>query len=103
MDDLDIVAVRIEDPGRIVAGVVFEPPLRRRPAFAPGVHSRFVKCMYRRMVCGWDTPSMSRRYDIIDEADLAAAVAKFAAVNGTLTIRGFCGTAAVAKFSTTNS
>jgi len=35
-------------------------------------------------LCGWDTPSMFRRYDIIDEADLAAAVAKFAAVNGTV-------------------
>lgn len=35
-------------------------------------------------LCGWDTPSMFRRYDIINEADLAAAVAKFADINGTI-------------------
>src|ERR1700685_3153613 len=28
MDDLDIVAVRIEHPCRIIAGIVFEPSLR---------------------------------------------------------------------------
>jgi hypothetical protein len=50
MNDLDIVAVRIENPCRIVAGVVFEPSLRCSLALASGVHSRFVECIYLSMV-----------------------------------------------------
>src|SRR5580704_18236116 len=50
MNDFDIVAVRIEDPCRIVTGIVFEPSLRCSLTPAPGVHSRFVKCIYLSMV-----------------------------------------------------
>lgn len=52
-------------------------------------------------LCGWDTPSMFRRYDIRDEADLAAAVAKFAAVNGTVAAQ-FGGSAIPAKSLTSS-
>src|SRR5580698_5457441 len=50
MNDLDIVAVRIENPCRIVAGVVFEPSLRCSLALPSGAHSRFVECVYLSMV-----------------------------------------------------
>src|SRR5580658_7420958 len=50
MNDLDIVAVRIEHPCRIIARIVFGPSLRRFLALAPSVHSRFVECIYRSMV-----------------------------------------------------
>jgi len=50
VDDLDIVAVWIEHPCRIVARIVFEPSLRRLLALASGVHSRFVECIYFGMV-----------------------------------------------------
>src|SRR5260370_42021638 len=50
VNDLDIVAVRIEHPCRIVAGIVFEPSLRCALALASGVHSRFVECIYLGMV-----------------------------------------------------
>src|SRR5258708_19844202 len=50
MNDLDIVAVRIEHPCRIVAGIVFGPSLRCFLALASGVHSRFVECLYLSMV-----------------------------------------------------
>ena len=50
MDDLDIVAVRIEHPCRIIAGIVFEPSLRCCLAIASGGHSGFVECIYLIMV-----------------------------------------------------
>ena len=50
MNDLDIVAVRIEHPCRIIARIVFGPSLRCFLALASGVHSRFVECIYLRMV-----------------------------------------------------
>jgi hypothetical protein len=50
MNDLDIVAVRIEHPCRIVARIVFGPSLRRFLALASGFQGRFVECIYLRMV-----------------------------------------------------
>src|SRR5712692_9415587 len=50
MDDLDIVAVRIKHPCRIIARIVFEPSLRCTLALASGVHSLFVECIYLSMV-----------------------------------------------------
>src|ERR1700716_990141 len=50
VNDLDIVAVRIEHPCRIIAGIVFGPSLRCFLALASGVHSRFVECLYLSMV-----------------------------------------------------
>src|SRR3989442_13958297 len=50
MNDLDIVAVRIEHPCRIVARIVFGPRLRWFLALASGVDSRFVECIYLNMV-----------------------------------------------------
>jgi hypothetical protein len=49
MNDLDIVAVRIEHPCCIIAGIVFEPSLRRLLALASGGHSRFVEGIYLGM------------------------------------------------------
>jgi hypothetical protein len=46
MDDLDIVAVRIEHPCCIIAGIVFEPSLRCFLALASGGHSGFVERVY---------------------------------------------------------
>ena len=50
MNDLDIVAVWIEHPCRIVARIVFETSLRRFLALASGVHSRTVESIYLSMV-----------------------------------------------------
>jgi hypothetical protein len=50
MNDLDIVAVWIEHPCRIIAGIVFGPSLRCFLALASGVHSRFVECIYLSMI-----------------------------------------------------
>jgi hypothetical protein len=50
MNDLDIVAVRIEDPCCIVARIVFESSLRCSLALASGVNSRFVESIYLSMV-----------------------------------------------------
>jgi hypothetical protein len=50
MNDLDIVAVRIEHPCRIIAGIVFEPGLRCLLALASGGHSRLVEGVYLSMV-----------------------------------------------------
>src|SRR6266850_8536827 len=50
MNDLDIVAVRIEHPCRIIARIVFGPGLRCFLALASGVHGRFVECVYLSMV-----------------------------------------------------
>ncbi len=50
MNDLDIVAVRIEHPCRIIARIVFEPRLRCFLALASGVNGRFVECIYLSMV-----------------------------------------------------
>ena len=50
MNDLNIVAVRIEHPGRIIARIVFGPSLRGFLALASGVHGRFVECIYLSMV-----------------------------------------------------
>jgi hypothetical protein len=50
MNDLDIVAVGIEHPCRIVARMVFGPSLRRFLALASGVNSRSVECIYLSMV-----------------------------------------------------
>jgi hypothetical protein len=50
MNDLDIVAVRIEHPCRVIARIVFKPSLRCFLALAPGGNSRFVECIYLSMV-----------------------------------------------------
>src|SRR5258707_10272682 len=50
MNDLDIVAVRIEHPCRIIAGIVFEPGLRCFLAPGSGGQSGFVECIYLSMV-----------------------------------------------------
>src|SRR5216684_7814907 len=50
VNDLDIVAVRIEHPCRIIARIVFGPSLRCFLALASGVQSRFVECIYLSMV-----------------------------------------------------
>ena len=55
MNDLDIVAVRIEHPGRIIAWIVFGPNLGWFPALASGVHSRFVECIYLSMVFRYES------------------------------------------------
>src|SRR5713226_1388635 len=51
MNALNIVAVRIEHPCRMIARIVFGPSLRCFLALASGVHSRrFVECIYLIMV-----------------------------------------------------
>jgi len=50
MNDLDVVAVRIEHPCRIIARIVFGPSLRGFLALASGAHSRFEECIYLSMV-----------------------------------------------------
>ena len=55
MNDLDIVAVRIEHPCRIIARIVFGPSLRCFLALASGVHSRFVECIYLSMVFRYES------------------------------------------------
>ena len=50
MNDLDIVAVRIEHPCRVVARIVFGPSLRWFLALASGVDSRLVECIYLSMI-----------------------------------------------------
>jgi len=59
VNDLDIVAVRIEHPGRIIARIVFEPSLRCFLALGSGVHSRFVECIYLSTVFR-SKPNMNR-------------------------------------------
>jgi hypothetical protein len=50
MNELDIVAVRIEHPCRIIARIVFGPSLRCFLALTSAVQSRFVECIYLSMV-----------------------------------------------------
>ncbi len=50
MNDLNVVAVRIEHPGRIIARIVFGPSLRGFLALASGVHGRFVECVHFSVV-----------------------------------------------------
>jgi len=50
VNDLNIVAVRIEHPCRIIARIVFRPSLRCFLALASGAYSRFVECIYLSMV-----------------------------------------------------
>jgi hypothetical protein len=50
MNDLDIVAVRIEHPCRIIGRIVFGPGLRGFLALASGGQSRFVKGIDLSMV-----------------------------------------------------
>ena len=50
MNDLDIVAVRIEHPRRIIARIVFGPSSRCFLALGSGAQSRFVECIYLSMV-----------------------------------------------------
>src|ERR1700736_152614 len=50
MNDLDVVAVRIEHPCRVIARIVFRPSLRCFLAFASSAHSRFEECIYLSMV-----------------------------------------------------
>jgi hypothetical protein len=50
VNDLDIVAVRIEHPRRVVARIVFEPRLRSCLTLASGSHRRFVECIYLSVV-----------------------------------------------------
>jgi hypothetical protein len=59
VNDLDIVAVRIEHPGRIIARIVFEPSLRCFLAPASRIHSRFVECIYLSTVFR-NKPNMNR-------------------------------------------
>jgi len=55
VNDLDIVAVWVEHPCRIVARIVFKTSLRRFLALASGVHSRFVECIYLSMVFRYES------------------------------------------------
>src|SRR5271155_4200493 len=55
MDDLDVVAVRIKHPCRVIAWIVFGPNLGRFQALASGFHSRFVKCIYLSMVFRYES------------------------------------------------
>jgi len=55
MNDLNVVAVWIEHPGRIIARIVFGPSLRGFLALASGVHSRFVECVYLSMVFRYES------------------------------------------------
>jgi hypothetical protein len=50
MNDLTIVAVRIEHSCGIIARIVFGPSLRRFLALASGAHRRLVECIYLSMV-----------------------------------------------------
>ena len=50
MNDLDIVAVRIEHPCRIIARIVFGPRLRCFLTLASCVQSRCMECIYLSMV-----------------------------------------------------
>ncbi len=50
MNDLDIVAVRIEHPCRIIARIVFGPRLRCFLTLASRVHGCFVERIYLSMV-----------------------------------------------------
>ena len=59
MNDLDIVAVRIEHPCGIIAGIVFGPSLRCFLALPSGAYSRFVECIYLSMVFR-NKPNMNR-------------------------------------------
>jgi hypothetical protein len=59
MNDLDIVAVRIEHPCRVIARIVFKPSLRCFLALSPGGNSRFVECIYLSMVFRYK-PNMNR-------------------------------------------
>jgi hypothetical protein len=59
MNDLDIVAVRIEHPCRIVARIVFGPRLRGFLALAAGGHRRFVEGIHLGMVFRYK-PNMHR-------------------------------------------
>jgi len=59
VNDLDIVAVRIEHPGRIMARIVFGPSLRCFLALPSGAYSRFVECIYLSTVFR-NKPNMNR-------------------------------------------
>jgi len=59
VNDLNIVAVRIEHPCRIIARIVFRPSLRCFLALASGAYSRFVECIYLSMVFR-NEPNMHR-------------------------------------------
>ena len=50
MDDLNIVAVRIKHPGRIIARIVFETSLRRFLTLSSSCLSGLVECIYFEMV-----------------------------------------------------
>jgi len=50
MNDLYVVPVRIEHPGRIVARIVFEPSSRGFLALTSGGHSSFVEFVYLSIV-----------------------------------------------------
>src|SRR5580704_4567504 len=50
MNDLDIMAVGIEHPCRVIAWIVFGPSLRWFLALPSGTHSCFVECVYLSVV-----------------------------------------------------
>src|SRR6202167_1058869 len=72
MNDLDIVAVWIEHPCRIVARIVFRTSLRRFLALASGGHSRSVERIYLGMVLRYK--SNMHRLGIRLSFSLASAV-----------------------------
>ena len=55
MNDLDIVAVMIEHPCRIIARIVFGPSLRCFLALPSGAYSCFVECIYLTMVFRYES------------------------------------------------
>jgi len=59
VNDLNIVVVRIEHPGRIIARIVFEPGSRCFLALRSGAYSRFEECIYLSMVFR-NKPNMNR-------------------------------------------
>jgi len=78
VDDFDIVAVRVEHPGRIVAGIVFEPCLRWALALASSIQGCFVERVYFSMVLRYepDMDCFGIGFSFFEPEERSLAVAK---------------------------